>query len=125
MSMGLTEEDMRRALGLDEPAKPAEQPEPVIEFDLEPTVAPEPEPEFIIAPPEAEVKPEAVRPKAKRVSPALRVTMRCTKVFEGEETMFVYDAKTLSTFDAEQEAKKAAAKEKFKYFEVISVKRVE
>jgi len=46
-------------------------------------------------------------------------------VFEGEETMFVYDAKTLSTFDAEQEAKKAAAKEKFKYFEVLSVKRVE
>lgn len=124
MSIGLTEEDMRRALGLDEPAKPAEQPEPVIEFDLEPAPAPKPEPEFIIAPP-AEVQPAAPRPKVKRVSPALRVTLRCTKVFEGEETTFVHDAKTLSTFDAEQEAKKAAAKEKFKYFEVVSVKRVE
>jgi hypothetical protein len=124
MSIGLTEEDMRRALGLDEPAKPAEQAEPEIEFDLEPTPAPEPEPEFIIVPP-VEVKPAPARPKVKRVSPALRVTLRCTKVFEGEETLYVHDAKTLSTFDAEQEARKAAAKEKFKYFEVVSVKRVE
>jgi hypothetical protein len=36
--------------------------------------------------------------------------------------MFVYEGDTLSTLTAEIEAKAAAKKKKFKYFEVVSVK---
>lgn len=122
MSTGLTEDDMRRALGLDvpssAPATPAE-PEPAFELPPEPVAEPEPAPEPVVK------AAPAPKPKTKRLSPALVVTLRVTKVFEGEETLFVHEAKTLSTFDAEQEARKAAAKEKYKYFEVVSIKRVE
>lgn len=117
MSTGLTEDDMRRALGLDVPSPATPAP-----------VEPEPKPEPVPTPapaPVAKKEPPAPRPKAKRLSPALLVTLRVTKEFEGEETLFVHEAKTLSTFDAEQEARKAAAKEKYKYFEVVSIKRVE
>ncbi|MCQ3029700.1 hypothetical protein NLO88_03410 [Pseudomonas syringae] len=119
MSTGLTEDDMRRALGLDVPSPAAPAP-------VEPELKPEPNPTPAPAPaPVAKAPPPAQRPKAKRLSPALLVTLRVTKEFEGEETLFVHEAKTLSTFDAEQEARKAAAKEKYKYFEVVSIKRVE
>ncbi|MFK7698991.1 hypothetical protein [Pseudomonas caspiana] len=117
MSTGLTEDDMRRALGLDVPSPATPAP-----------VEPEPKPEPVPTPapaPVAKKEPPAPRPKAKRLSPALVVTLRVTKEFEGDETLFVHEAKTLSTFDAEQEARKAAAKEKYKYFEVVSIKRVE
>lgn len=116
MSTGLTEDDMRRALGLDVPSPAAPAP-------VEPELKPEPTP--VPAPAPVTKAPPAPRPKAKRLSPALLVTLRVTKEFEGEETLFVHEAKTLSTFDAEQEARKAAAKEKYKYFEVVSIKRVE
>jgi len=116
MSTGLTEDDMRRALGLDVPSTAAPAP-------VEPELKPEPTPTPAPAP-VAKVQP-APRPKAKRLSPALLVTLRVSKEFEGDETLFVHEAKTLSTFDAEQEARKAAAKEKYKYFEVVSIKRVE
>lgn len=117
MSTGLTEDDMRRALGLDVPSPATPAP-----------VEPEPKQEPVPTPapaPLAKKEPPAPRPKAKRLSPALVVTLRVTKEFEGDETLFVHEAKTLSTFDAEQEARKAAAKEKYKYFEVVSIKRVE
>lgn len=124
MSTGLTEDDMRRALGLDVPssATPASaEPEPIFEPAAAKVAEPEPAPE-----PAPVIKaPPAPKPKAKRLSPALVVTLRVTKEFEGEETLFVHEAKTLSTFDAEQEARKAAAKEKYKYFEVVSIKRVD
>lgn len=116
MSTGLTEDDMRRALGLDVPSPAAPAP---VEPELKPEPAPVPAPAPV---PKAAPTP---RPKAKRLSPALLVTLRVTKEFEGDETLFVHEAKTLSTFDAEQEARKAAAKEKYKYFEVVSIKRVE
>lgn len=122
MSTGLTEDDMRRALGLDVPssATPASaEPEPIFEPAVEKVAEPEPELAPVIK------APLAPKPKAKRLSPALVVTLRVTKEFEGEETLFVHEAKTLSTFDAEQEARKAAAKEKYKYFEVVSIKRVD
>ena len=122
MSTGLTEDDMRRALGLDVPSSAAPapaEPEPI--FEPAPEKVAEPEPERVV-----EVAPAPKpKPKAKRLSPALVVTLRVTKEFEGEETLFVHEAKTLSTFDAEQEARKAAAKEKYKYFEVVSIKRVD
>ncbi|SQF99258.1 Uncharacterised protein [Paucimonas lemoignei] len=122
MSTGLTEDDMRRALGLDvpssAPATPAE-PEPAFELPPEPVAEPEPVPEPVVK------AAPAPKPKTKRLSPALVVTLRVTREFEGEETLYVHEAKTLSTFDAEQEARKAAAKEKYKYFEVVSIKRVD
>ncbi len=50
--------------------------------------------------------------------------LHATKVFEGEIEELVYDANTLSTFTAEQEAKAAAKKKKFRYFEVVSIKPI-
>ena len=119
MNTGLTEDDMRRALGLDV-ASPAA---PTTPAEVEPAAQPEPDP----APPPISIEQPtpAPRPKPKRLTPALQVTLRVTREFEGEETIYVHEAKTLSTFDAEQEAKKAAAKDKYKYFEVVSIKRVE
>jgi len=60
-------------------------------------------------------------PTAKPLSPKLRVTLRVTKEFEGAVEMFIYDANTLSTLLAEQEAKSEAKKNRFKYFNVVSV----
>lgn len=53
--------------------------------------------------------------------PKLRVIIRASKLFEGQTEDLVYDASTLSTLVAEQEAKAAAKKLRFKYLEVISV----
>lgn len=55
----------------------------------------------------------------------LRVTLHVSKVYDGEETVFIHDSKLLSQFDAEQEAKKALAKAGFKYFVVDSIVRVD
>ena len=51
--------------------------------------------------------------------------MHVSKVFDGEETLFVHDSKLLSRFDAEQEAKKALAKAGYKYFVVDSIVQVD
>jgi len=103
MSTGLTEQEMRNALGLEIKVEAApEEPEqsPVL-----PPVAPQ-------------------RPK-KRASTGLRVTLRVTREFEGEESLFVHDANTLSRFDAEQLARKAATKEKYRFFELVSIGAIE
>lgn len=57
----------------------------------------------------------------KRFSPKLRVTLHASKVFEGDVEVLVYEASTLSTLVAEQEAKNDAKNKKFRYFEVVSV----
>ncbi|TPG88182.1 hypothetical protein EAH72_33560 [Pseudomonas caspiana] len=57
----------------------------------------------------------------KRFSPKLRVTLRASKDFEGDVELLVYEASTLSTLVAEQEAKNDAKKKKFRYYEVVSV----
>ncbi|WNZ85158.1 hypothetical protein [Pseudomonas sp. P108] len=64
------------------------------------------------------------RSPAKSVSPKLRVSLRVTKEFEGCAEVFIYDANTLSTLVAEQEAKAEAKKQKYKYFELVSVKSI-
>lgn len=51
--------------------------------------------------------------------------MRVAREFEGEEEVFVHDANTLSTLIAEVEAKTAAKKKKYRYFDVISVTPVQ
>ncbi|MEJ3590970.1 hypothetical protein [Pseudomonas bubulae] len=104
MSAGFTEDDMRRALGLDLPAAP-----------VQPEVEPAP----------AKTIPAPKKAAAKRSGPVLRVTMRVTKVFDGDESLFVHDSKDLSRFNAEQEAKKALAKAGFKYFELESIVSVD
>lgn len=129
MSAELTEEEMREAL-----FGPSSQPEPKPEDEMRealfgpssqpvPEPVAEPEPEFVIAPPAPKAKPKP-RSTAKPLSPKLRVTLHVTTEFEGPEEVFIYDANTLSTFVAEQEAKNEAKKKKFRYFEVISVKPI-
>lgn len=56
-------------------------------------------------------------------TPRLRVTLRVGNEFEGETDLIVQEADTMSTLQAEQDAIKAARK-KFRYVELISVKPV-
>lgn len=114
MSTGFTEDEMRKALGLDTPAPSAA---PQIEPKVEPAAP-------IPAPPPPKVA-AAPRVPVKRRGPMLRVTLQVSKEYDGEETQFVHDSKTLSRFDAEQDAKKALAKAGFKYFVVESIVTVD
>lgn len=69
---------------------------------------------------------QAAKPsRAKRLSSRLRVILHVTKEFEGPEEVFTHDADTLSTLIAEAEAKAAAKKKKYRYFNVISVAPVQ
>ena len=113
MSTGFTEDEMRKALGLDLPAAatPATPPAPAPTPAAPKAAAPAPKP--------------APRASVKRRGPMLRVSLHVSKVFDGEETLFVHDSKLLSRFDAEQEAKKALAKAGFKYFVVDSIVQVD
>lgn len=107
MNNDLSEEEMRLAL-----------------FGPQNDSAPEPapkEPEPVISWPEPVSKTPPVQ---KAHSPKLRVTLHVTKEFEGDVEVFIHEANTLSTLVAELEAKNAAKKKKFKYFEVISVKSI-
>jgi len=66
--------------------------------------------------------PSPKRPKLR--SPKIQVTMKVSKEFEGETELFIYEADTLSTLTAEIDAKAAAKKKKFKYFDVLLVKPI-
>lgn len=109
MTADLTEEEMRRALfGTAEPesqapAAPVQERVPEIVF-TKPAVA-----------------PVAKKKVAKAFTPRLKVTLRVGNEFEGETYELIYEADTLSSLLAEQEAVKAARK-KYKYVEVVSVK---
>ncbi len=101
MTMNLTEEEMRQALFGLAPSTP----DAVNEVHaVKPAV-------------HAPVKPFLRKPS----SPRLRVTLKVTKTYEGEEEMFSYDANTLSSLIAEQEARSAAKKQRYKYFELVSI----
>ncbi|MBC2693517.1 MULTISPECIES: hypothetical protein [Pseudomonas] len=106
MSSGFTEDEMRRALGLTAahacPSTP-QAPVPATKVKSEPRVT------------GSKLKPR---------SPKLRVTLLVSKEFEGETVEFTHDADTLSQFDAEQEAKTLAKKEKYRFFEVVSIKAI-
>ncbi|WP_248768947.1 hypothetical protein [Pseudomonas sp. MWU12-2345] len=108
MSNELSEEEMR--LALFGPSSPSSDPLPT----------PEPEPVFVPASAPTP-KPRGV---AKALSPKLRVTLRATKQFGGDVEVLTYDANTLSTFIAEQEAKAEAKKKKFRYFELVSIEPI-
>lgn len=108
MRVELSEEEMRQAL-----------------FGSSTQSDPQPPPKRLD--PGARAKSQASsksRSFAKSVSQKLRVMLHVTKDFEGDVEVFIYDANTLSTLVAEQEAKNEAKKKKFRYFEVISVKPV-
>ncbi|MEG5266577.1 hypothetical protein TRP66_20025 [Pseudomonas sp. JDS28PS106] len=101
MTVNLSEEEMRAAL-----------------FGSSPSVAHDEKEKASVKP----VSQAPAKPAARKFSsPRLRVTLRVTKVFEGEEEVFTYDANTLSRLIAEQEAKAAAKKKRFKYFELVSI----
>ena len=109
MNSELTEEEMRRALfGTDESEVQVSAPrvqEPASEVvPIKPAAAPQ-------------VKMKA----AKAFTPRLRVTLRVGNEFEGKMHELIHEADTLSSLFAEQEAVRAA-KKKYKYVEVVSVK---
>ena len=100
MTMNLSEEEMRQALFGNSRSAPSV-------VNREPAAKPAHE----------TVKPAPRKP----LSPRLRVTLKVTKTFEGEEEIFTYDANTLSRITAEQEARNAAKAKKYKYFELVAI----
>lgn len=75
----------------------------------------------------AQLSLPAAKPKAAKSrpsSPKMRVTLHVTREFEGDVEVFIHESSTLSTLLAEQEAKQAAKKKKFKYIEVVSVTQI-
>lgn len=107
MAVELSEEEMRQALF--GPSKQTESEHTV----TTPPAEPRPESEVQSRPPR--------RPASKPLSPKLRVTLHVTREFEGAAEVLVFDANTLSTLTAEQEAKAEAKKRKFRYIDVVSV----
>ncbi|MGE8181365.1 hypothetical protein HP062_04775 [Pseudomonas sp. B14-6] len=109
MNSELTEEEMRRALfGTDEPEVQVSAP-PVQESA----------PKVLLTEPVA--PPTVKKAVTKAFTPRLRVTLRVGNEFEGKMHELIHEADTLSSLLAEQEAVKAARK-KYKYVEVVSVK---
>ncbi len=109
MNSELTEEEMRRALfGTDEP-----------EVQVSAPPVREPAPEVVLTKPVA--APIFKKAVTKAFTPRLRVTLRVGNEFEGKMHELIHEADTLSSLLAEQEAVKAARK-KYKYVEVVSVK---
>ncbi|KPB49649.1 Uncharacterized protein AC511_2055 [Pseudomonas coronafaciens pv. oryzae] len=49
------------------------------------------------------------------------MTLHVSKEFEGDVDVFVHDSSSLSKLVAEQEAKSAARKKKYRYIEVVSI----
>ncbi len=66
------------------------------------------------------IEKPAAQTGRKVIRARLRVTLRVGNEYEGQAFDFVYDADTLSTLLAEQEATRAARK-KYRYVELVSV----
>ena len=107
MSTSLPEAEMREALfgSVDAPAQGN-------------TIAEQEVPEVIFVPLSV---PSKKKKSATAFTPRVRVVLRVGNEFEGERQEFVYEADTLSSLLAEQEAVRSARK-KFRYVDVISVK---
>jgi hypothetical protein len=106
MCPDLTEEEMRRALfgsaGVASSLVPTEEKNEVL--------VPNP------------AAPKSAKSKVSTSgSPKVVVILRVGNEFEGRTELFVHEARTLSTLQAELDATKAARK-KFKYVELVSVK---
>ena len=109
MNSELTEEEMRRAL--------FGTPQPDEQVSAPPVQEPEPE----VMPTTPAKAPQVNRTVAKAFTPRLKVTLRVGNEFEGKMIELIHKADTLSSLLAEQEAVKAA-KKKYKYVELVSVK---
>lgn len=107
MNDQLSEEEMRQAL-----------------FGSAGTVAAKMPEEQPVSPAVPKPASTRTRPAARSMSSKLRVTLKASREFEGEMEIFTHDASTLSSIVAELEAKQAAKKKKFKYFELVSIKPV-
>lgn len=107
MNKEWTEEEMRQALFGN-----AEISAPVSTGPVEET-----QPDIAAVP----VSKVAKKKGHKTYTSKLLVTLRVSNEFEGRTLEIVHEADTLSTLLAEQEATKAARK-KFRYVEVVSVK---
>lgn len=111
MSSGLSEDDMRRALGLDDvPLTPSSSNQPA-SVPATPTAQPAPQPTY--------------KAKTKARTPKLRVILRVGHVFEGDTTLLTHEADTLSRFDAEQQGRALAKKAKYRYVELVSITPIE
>jgi hypothetical protein len=107
MNTKLTEDDMRRALfGEAVPAALASQTADTVS-DVE----------FV------QPKTKMQRNTSRGFTPRLKVTLRVGNDFEGEMREIVHEADTLSSLLAEQDAVRAA-RHKFRYVEVVSVKSI-
>ncbi|KRP53883.1 MULTISPECIES: hypothetical protein [Pseudomonas] len=109
MSADLTEEEMRRALFGEVP--------PEVQISAPPVL--ESVPKVVFTKPV--VAPAAKKKAAKSFTPRLRVTLRVGNEFEGEVHELIHEADILSSLLAEHDAVKAARK-KYKYVDVVSVK---
>ncbi|SDG12485.1 hypothetical protein SAMN05216381_3213 [Pseudomonas seleniipraecipitans] len=72
----------------------------------------------------AAVSPEKPSSSSRARPPRMRITMHVSREFEGKLEVFVHDASTLSRLVAELEAKAAARKKKYRYFEVVSAVQI-
>lgn len=106
MCPNLSEEEMRRALF--GPAGAVSSPAPE---EQDETLASAPSP----------CKPVANRKASGSAGPKVVVTLRVGNEFEGKTELFIHEAHTLSTLQAELDATKTARK-KFRYIELVSVK---
>ncbi|WAH55897.1 hypothetical protein LZ023_23030 [Pseudomonas silvicola] len=105
MAPDLSEEEMRQAL--------FGTPVPALQVTASPPVQ-----EVVFVKP----APPVARKKAvKAFTPRLQVTLRVGNEFEGKTFELIHEADTLSKLQAEVDALKAARK-KFRYVEVLSVK---
>jgi hypothetical protein len=111
MAIELSEEEMRKALfgASVDPVTPKAT-APVVDIPSTPVAAPSP----------------TTRPKKTTGyhTSKLRVTLHVSKVYDGEVDVFVHDSSSLSKLVAEQEAKAAAKKQKYKYLELMSVESI-
>lgn len=107
MAIELSEEEMRKAL---------------FGASVKPTVPKAPPPAVADAVPFAASSPT---PRARNLgsyhSLKLRVTLHVSKEYEGDVDVFMHDSSSVSKLVAEQEAKAAAKKKKYKHLEVASI----
>jgi hypothetical protein len=110
MAIELSEEEMRKAL---------------FGASADPVTPPAPSPSPAVPRSQSAANPTALAKKASGYHTSkLRVTLHVSKVYEGDIDVFVHDSSSLSKLVAEQEAKAAAKKKKYKYLELVSVESI-
>lgn len=110
MAIELSEEEMRKAL---------------FGATTDPVTPPAPSSTPAVPRPQPAANPTPLAKKASGYHTSkLRVTLHVSNVYEGDIDVFVHDSNSLSKLVAEQEAKAAAKKKKYKYLELVSVESI-